>query len=481
MTNGTAERSRQRRPWTFGRVLLLVAAILVTLLGLGLLAAGGAMLWADQTQREADGYLTTPTGRLDSNAYAIASESIDVNTDGPDWILSEDVLGRVRIRAEGVERDVFVGVGSTADVDRYLRGVEHDELTELRFDPFEADYSRSAGEAPSSPPTEEDVWIASASGAGEQTIEWAVDEGEWSIVVMNADASERVTVDVAAAAEADFLLGLAIAVLVAGFLVLVAGGALVYVAARETAGATAGAPPVPVAAGGAGLARDYPLGVRGDLDPNVGRWLWLVKWLLVLPHYVVLAFLWIALWTTTVVAFFAILFTRRYPRGIFDFNVGVLRWTWRVMFYSYWALGTDRYPPFTLDRVDDYPAKLEVAYPEQLSRWLPLVKWLLAIPHLVLVTIFVGGWAWGPFADDGGWFAVTGLVGILALIGGFALLFTGRYPSSLYDFVLGLDRWVFRVVAYVGLMTDKYPPFRLDAGPTEAGEADADADQRPRG
>ena len=90
------------------------------------------------------------------------------------------------------------------------------------------------------------------------------------------------------------------------------------------------------------------------------------------------------------IAFFAILFTGRYPRGIFDFNAGVLRWTWRVGFYSYWALGTDRYPPFTLRSVPDYPADLEIAYSERLSHWLPLVKWLLAIPHLILVGIFVG-------------------------------------------------------------------------------------------
>jgi hypothetical protein len=226
--------------------------------------------------------------------------------------------------------------------------------------------------------------------------------------------------------------------------------------------------------------RAYPLRLDGELQPQLSRWLWLVKWALAIPHYIVLFFLWIAFLGVSVVAFFAILFTGRYPRGLFEFNAGVIRWTWRVGFYSYSALGTDRYPPFTLRDVPDYPARVTIEYPESLSRRLVLVKWwLLAIPHYLVVAVFAGG-AWASWSGWGGAFGDAtngGLIGLLVLFAGLALLFTGSYPRSLYDFVMGMNRWALRVLAYSALMTDVYPPFRLDNGGHEppAGASPEDA------
>jgi hypothetical protein len=189
----------------------------------------------------------------------------------------------------------------------------------------------------------------------------------------------------------------------------------------------------------------YPVRVDASLDASLSRGLWLVKWLLLIPHFIVLAFLWVAFVVLSVVAFFAILVTGRYPRPLFEFNVGVLRWTWRVHYYGYGALGTDRYPPFTLADVPDYPAHLDVPYPERLSRGLVLVKWwLLALPHYVIVALFVGGGIWvGTRGEYGAWddgWGAGGLVALLVLIAGVVLLFTGRYPRAIYDFVLGMDR-----------------------------------------
>jgi hypothetical protein len=213
--------------------------------------------------------------------------------------------------------------------------------------------------------------------------------------------------------------------------------------------------------------RPYPLKLEGELDPPLSRWLWLLKWLLVIPHLVVLLFLFIALALLTVVAFFAVLATGRYPRGIFDFNVGVLRWSWRVGFYAYSALATDRYPPFTLADDPDYPAHLDVAYPQSLSRGLVLVKWwLLALPQYLIVSVFLGGAfaGWNAANDDMAWTSGGGLIGLLVFIAGVMLLFTARYPKAIFDFVMGMNRWVYRVAAYSLLMTDVYPPFRLDMG-----------------
>lgn len=200
-----------------------------------------------------------------------------------------------------------------------------------------------------------------------------------------------------------------------------------------------------------------PTLLTGHLDSGLSRWKWLVKWLLAIPHFVVLALLWVAFLVVTVVAGVVILFTGRYPASLFQFAVGVLRWNWRVSFYAYGVLGTDEYPPFTLARTA-YPAEFDVAYPASLSRWLVLVKsWLFALPQLLIVAALTGR-AWA--AETSG----ISLINVLVLIAAVILLFTGVYRVGLFNLLMGINRWALRTMTYVALLTDKYPPFRLDQG-----------------
>jgi hypothetical protein len=437
--------------WGAGHIALVVVGVLLGLVGLGLTAGGGVLVWADETQRDG-GYLSTSFHRFDSGGYAIASERFEIDADVPGWLLEPGRISPVRIQARG-ERPVFVGIGRSAAVAAYLAGVEHSVVTDLDYRPFDATYATRAGRRAPLAPERVPIWAASAVGGGTQTLVWDVAEGDWTAVVMNADASRGVAADVRVGADAGLLGWVGAALLVAGAIVVIGGIGLAALGVRGQPTTAALAEPAAVAAS------SYPADVDGALAPELSRWLWLVKWFLAIPHYVVLAFLWAAFALVTVAAFFAILVTGRYPRSLFEFNVGVLRWTWRVAFYATGPIGSDRYPPFALGETD-YPATLRVDYPERLSRGLVLVKsWLLAIPHYLVLAAFFGnvGWTW----DDGFATWLPSLSAVLTLVAGFALLFRGRYPRDVFDLLVGIGRWATRVVAYAALMRDEYPPFRL--------------------
>ena len=184
----------------------------------------------------------------------------------------------------------------------------------------------------------------------------------------------------------------------------------------------------------------YPLRYDVDYPEELSRWLIFVKWLLAIPHTIILWALGVASGVIGFIAFFAILFTKRYPRGLFEFVVNVNRWSANVLAYT--GLFRDEYPPFSWEP-GQYAVTYEVDYPEELNRWLPLIKWLLAIPHFI-VLLFL--------------FIAAAVVGFIAW---FAILFTKRYPRGLFDFVVGVNRWNLRVNAYTSLLRDEYPPFSL--------------------
>jgi hypothetical protein len=230
-----------------GRVILIVLGGIGVLFGLALLAGGGFLLWADRTQRE-DGYLTTPTERFATSTYGLTRTRLEIDTEGPGWLLNDNSFGKVRIRGESPgAKMLFVGIGPEAAVASYLGSVAHASVQDIDFDPFRVKYLSVAGGAPQAPPTEQRFWAVSASGVGTQTVTWKVREGDWSVVLMNADGSRGVVADIDVGAKLSFLLWVAIGLLLGGVLVVGGSTALIVLAARKRLPPPA--PPVPPTVG----------------------------------------------------------------------------------------------------------------------------------------------------------------------------------------------------------------------------------------
>lgn len=453
------------------RPVPLIIGVLLALFGLPLLLGGLGLGWALATQRDDAGFFNAPSERVTSPTFAVASSEMDLGEIRPDgWWAGRD-LAAVRLRVTADDGGpVFVGIGPSDEVAAYLDAAPYDEISDVTDDPFAYTLTQRGGDGSlSGPPADQTFWSVQAGGPGSQGVTYDLQPGTYTAVVMNADGSDGVTVDLAVGGRLGMLTTpLAWTMGVVGLLLIVGGGVLVAYGARPARDSEATATSVtasPLAGAGGNMVSSVTL--TGHQDARLSRWLWLVKWFLAIPHFLVLVVLWLVFAVLTVVGFFAILFTGRYPRALFNLNVGILRWTWRVQFYATNAIGTDRYPPFTLNHAD-YPADLDITYPDRLSRGLVLIKsWLLAIPHLIVLGILAGTWRFGD--ADGAQFTVGGLIGALTLAAGLLLLFTGTYPRGLFDFLVGLNRWAYRAIAYVALMTDTYPPFRLDQGPTEPG------------
>jgi len=228
-----------------GRIILLVVGCIVALIGLGIAAGGGVLLWAHETQRDRDGYFTTSTQRFRTPTFALTSDKVDLGTEGDaGWSGDIGDLARVRVRATGGGGGpVFVGIGPERDVAAYLARVPHDQVSDVSFDPFRVTYRREPGTASPARPGAQPFWVARAQGAGTQTVEWDLQSGKWAVVVMNADASPGVVAGIAFGVKVDLLFPLGIGLLIGGLVLLGAGITMVVFGIRGGRGGRSGGEP----------------------------------------------------------------------------------------------------------------------------------------------------------------------------------------------------------------------------------------------
>jgi hypothetical protein len=234
-----------------GRIAAVIVGGLLGLVSLGLLIAGGAGLWANG-QKDDQGYLQTRTERFHTQTAALRTNNLDIDLGGTASVLDSDLYGKVRLRVTPhAGKDLFVGIARTSDVTRYLRATAHTTVTDLDYHPFHADYATTGGARRAAAPATRRIWVAQAHGRGAQTLTWDVTDGNWSVVVMNADGTPGVDADVRAGANVPFLNEVAWAALGTGALLLLVSVALIYAGRRTPRGPlpeTAASTPVPATA-----------------------------------------------------------------------------------------------------------------------------------------------------------------------------------------------------------------------------------------
>jgi hypothetical protein len=224
------------------RIALVVTGALASLLAAGLLSIGGLALWGD-SQKDSDGYLSTDTHQFEAGTRALATENLDVDLDGADWAMETNDLGQVRLQVESRDGEpVFVGIARTSDVSDYLAGVAHTTVTDVDTSPFEASYDDHSGDRRAATPADSQIWAASEQGSGKQTLNWEIEDGDWSVVVMNADGSAGVDADISTGAKVPFLDELGWTAIGSGGFVLTVGVALLVLGIRRPSNPSGTAP-----------------------------------------------------------------------------------------------------------------------------------------------------------------------------------------------------------------------------------------------
>jgi len=432
-----------------GKVALLVFGIIFLLVSVGLLFAGGTLIWADQALKDDEGFITTDTIELKQGSYAITTSPADIDMEER-WSWGQIDLATIKVEASNNDpsKQVFIGIAEKSDVEDYLNGVDYDEITDFRIHPYRVHYENHPGSSIPAAPTSQTFWRESAYGAGTQTVEWELESGNWVLVFMNADGSAGIDLSGSVGIKVPWLFGLGIGLLIGGIIALIIGIIMVYFAARRpmVVSETDRAETLDVYP--ASLSVDYP-------DRALNRLSTFFRLIMIVPIAIILGLVTSMTWGEAGGCYYQyaaggilflpiilmLLFRQKYPRWWFDWNVALTRFGTRVL--TYLALLRDEYPSTD----EDQAVHIEIAYPDakqDLNRWLPLVKWLLAIPHYIVL------------------FFLSIAAFVYIVIAWFAILFTGRYPRGLFDFVVGLFRWYLRVAAYAFLLTtDSYPPFSL--------------------
>jgi len=445
-----------------GKIALLVFGIIFLLVAVGLLFAGGTLVWVDQELKDSDGFISTDTIYLERGSHAIITRPADIDLEMT-WPFDEGDLATIKVKAsnDNPSKQVFIGIAEKSDVEDYLDGVEYDEITGFRIHPYDVDYKKHTGssvpEAPDSPDIR-DIWTEWVVGNGTQTLEWEIESGSWVLVLMNADGSAGIDLSGSVGIKAPWIFGLGIGLLAGGAVVLILGVLMIYFAARRpmAGGGTMG--PVPPISDGDTTTTEnlnaYPATFSVDYpDKSLNRLTTFFRLIMIIPIAIILSLVNGTIWGEAhgsnylfaaggilfLPLVLMLLFRQKYPRWWFDWNVALTKFMARV--YAYLALLRDEYPSTD----EEQAVHIEIAYPDakrDLNRWLPLVKWFLAIPHYIVL------------------FFLNIAVFVCLVIAWFAILFTGRYPRGLFDFVVGLFRWHLRVAAYAFLLTtDRYPPF----------------------
>ncbi len=431
------------------KIALLIFGIIFLLVAVGLLLAGGTLVWVDKALKDSDGFITTDTIELERGSYAIVTHPADIDIEER-WLWDRGDLAIVKVEAsnDSPSKQIFIGMAEKSDVQDYLNDVEYDEITEFRIHPYSVDYQNHPGGSVPADPASQAFWRVLAYGAGTQTLEWELERGTWVLVLMNTDGSAGVDLSGSVGVKVPWLSGLGIGLLVGGVVVLIIGIVMIYFAVRR--------PPAGSGANTAETLNEYPAKLSVDYpDRSLNRLTTFFRLIWIIPIAIILSLVNTATWGEAdgwsyqyaaggilfLPIILMLLFRHKYPRWWFDWNVALTKFIARVC--AYLALLRDEYPSTD----EDQAVHIEIAYPDvekDLNRWLPLVKWFLAIPHYI-VLFFLGIAAF-----------------VCIILAWFAILFTGRYPRSLFDFVVGLFRWSLRVAAYAFLLTtDRYPPFSL--------------------